>query len=400
MKKKFKFVPLIILICCLVGCNHKNNERDREYSDCLFMENNVIDLGNYLVAYAVSGKNTHWAKEENNYIVIQNLITGDNIYIPNDFGKIFDINVTDDSGIKIIYSNRNTIEEISIPIHFADIDDNMWEVDAESEKIILNVRAEYNLLPEVIWSETIENEEKYDMTFERTSLLYSNVDPEISGERADYRLTVRDKNGNMIWEQKIINYPVLYEEVHWIKDISGDGYPDIILCTDYISQPSANTRLNFWVWNAKNRIYEMKSLPDAYVMMPIWNESLSTLMYFQEGFNPYVIDMKMFTLAEEEWELYAEIRTCSEQETMPVFENEYQREVYYKELDYIQKEIFYENGEAVAESDTEGGPWWDENSIWYRDSKENEHFYPEGKWKREDVTLNTGEVISKYVQVN
>ena len=400
MKKKFKFVPLIILICCLVGCNHKNNERDREYSDCLFMENNVIDLGNYLVAYAVSGKNTHWAKEENNYIVIQNLITGDNIYIPNDFGKIFDINVTDDSGIKIIYSNRNTIEEISIPIHFADIDDNMWEVDAESEKIILNVRAEYNLLPEVIWSETIENEEKYDMTFERTSLLYSNVYPEISGERADYRLTVRDKNGNMIWEQKIINYPVLYEEVHWIKDISGDGYPDIILCTDYISQPSANTRLNFWVWNAKNRIYEMKSLPDAYVMMPIWNESLSTLMYFQEGFNPYVIDMKMFTLAEEEWELYAEIRTCSEQETMPVFENEYQREVYYKELDYIQKEIFYENGEAVAESDTEGGPWWDENSIWYRDSKENEHFYPEGKWKREDVTLNTGEVISKYVQVN
>ncbi|MDE7445125.1 MAG: hypothetical protein K2N15_05385 [Lachnospiraceae bacterium] len=364
------------------------------------MENNVIDLGNYLVAYAVSGKNTHWAKEENNYIVIQNLITGDNIYIPNDFGKIFDINVTDDSGIKIIYSNRNTIEEISIPIHFADIDDNMWEVDAESEKIILNVRAEYNLLPEVIWSETIENEEKYDMTFERTSLLYSNVYPEISGERADYRLTVRDKNGNMIWEQKIINYPVLYEEVHWIKDISGDGYPDIILCTDYISQPSANTRLNFWVWNAKNRIYEMKSLPDAYVMMPIWNESLSTLMYFQEGFNPYVIDMKMFTLAEEEWELYAEIRTCSEQETMPVFENEYQREVYYKELDYIQKEIFYENGEAVAESDTEGGPWWDENSIWYRDSKENEHFYPEGKWKREDVTLNTGEVISKYVQVN
>lgn len=400
MKKKFKFFPLIILICCLVGCNHKNNERDREYSDCLFMENNVIDLGNYLVAYAVSGKNTHWAKEENNYIVIQNLITGDNIYIPNDFGKIFDINVTDDSGIKIIYSNRNTIEEISIPIHFADIDDNMWEVDAESEKIILNVRAEYNLLPEVIWSETIENEEKYDMTFERTSLLYSNVYPEISGERADYRLTVRDKNGNMIWEQKIINYPVLYEEVHWIKDISGDGYPDIILCTDYISQPSANTRLNFWVWNAKNRIYEMKSLPDAYVMMPIWNESLSTLMYFQEGFNPYVIDMKMFTLAEEEWELYAEIRTCSEQETMPVFENEYQREVYYKELDYIQKEIFYENGEAVAESDTEGGPWWDENSIWYRDSKENEHFYPEGKWKREDVTLNTGEVISKYVQVN
>ncbi len=400
MKKNFKFFPLIILICCLVGCNHKNNERDREYSDCLFMENNVIDLGNYLVAYAVSGKNTHWAKEENNYIVIQNLITGDNIYIPNDFGKIFDINVTDDSGIKIIYSNRNTIEEISIPIHFADIDDNMWEVDAESEKIILNVRAEYNLLPEVIWSETIENEEKYDMTFERTSLLYSNVYPEISGERADYRLTVRDKNGNMIWEQKIINYPVLYEEVHWIKDISGDGYPDIILCTDYISQPSANTRLNFWVWNAKNRIYEMKSLPDAYVMMPIWNESLSTLMYFQEGFNPYVIDMKMFTLAEEEWELYAEIRTCSEQETMPVFENEYQREVYYKELDYIQKEIFYENGEAVAESDTEGGPWWDENSIWYRDSKENEHFYPEGKWKREDVTLNTGEVISKYVQVN
>ena len=400
MKKKIKFFPLIILICCLVGCNHKNNERDREYSDCLFMENNVIDLGNYLVAYAVSGKNTHWAKEENNYIVIQNLITGDNIYIPNDFGKIFDINVTDDSGIKIIYSNRNTIEEISIPIHFADIDDNMWEVDAESEKIILNVRAEYNLLPEVIWSETIENEEKYDMTFERTSLLYSNVYPEISGERADYRLTVRDKNGNMIWEQKIINYPVLYEEVHWIKDISGDGYPDIILCTDYISQPSANTRLNFWVWNAKNRIYEMKSLPDAYVMMPIWNESLSTLMYFQEGFNPYVIDMKMFTLAEEEWELYAEIRTCSEQETMPVFENEYQREVYYKELDYIQKEIFYENGEAVAESDTEGGPWWDENSIWYRDSKENEHFYPEGKWKREDVTLNTGEVISKYVQVN
>ena len=400
MKKKFKFFPLIILICCLVGCNHKNNERDREYSDCLFMENNVIDLGNYLVAYAVSGKNTHWAKEENNYIVIQNLITGDNIYIPNDFGKIFDINVTDDSGIKIIYSNRNTIEEISIPIHFADIDDNMWEVDAESEKIILNVRAEYNLLPEVKLSETIENEEKYDMTFERTSLLYSNVYPEISGERADYRLTVRDKNGNMIWEQKIINYPVLYEEVHWIKDISGDGYPDIILCTDYISQPSANTRLNFWVWNAKNRIYEMKSLPDAYVMMPIWNESLSTLMYFQEGFNPYVIDMKMFTLAEEEWELYAEIRTCSEQETMPVFENEYQREVYYKELDYIQKEIFYENGEAVAESDTEGGPWWDENSIWYRDSKENEHFYPEGKWKREDVTLNTGEVISKYVQVN
>ena len=400
MKKKIKFFPLIILICCLVGCNHKNNERDREYSDCLFMENNVIDLGNYLVAYAVSGKNTHWAKEENNYIVIQNLITGDNIYIPNDFGKIFDINVTDDSGIKIIYSNRNTIEEISIPIHFADIDDNMWEVDAESEKIILNVRADYNLLPKVIWSETIENEEKYDMTFERTSLLYSNVYPEISGERADYRLTVRDKNGNMIWEQKIINYPVLYEEVHWIKDISGDGYPDIILCTDYISQPSANTRLNFWVWNAKNRIYEMKSLPDAYVMMPIWNESLSTLMYFQEGFNPYVIDMKMFTLAEEEWELYAEIRTCSEQETMPVFENEYQREVYYKELDYIQKEIFYENGEAVAESDTEGGPWWDENSIWYRDSKENEHFYPEGKWKREDVTLNTGEVISKYVQVN
>ena len=399
MKKELIiFFGAIVIICCLAGCRDTKYEDEKKDYCSFFSENDVICLGNYLVAYLVDGENILETKKEDNYLIIQDLINGDKLYIPNKFEKILDISI-DDAGINIKYSSDSTCEEVSVPIYFSDVEANAWEVNSVNEKIILDIQTENFLSPGVIWSEFVENEGKYIITFERTSIPYSHIYSEIYGMMADYKLTVKNENDNTIWERRVTNYPIQYEEVYWIKDISKDGYPDIIFCTDYIGQPTPNTRLDFWIWNSKKEEFELMNLPVKYMLMPIWNERLSTLMFFEEGFNHYVDDMKMYSFDEEEWKLYSEVITDTQSDEKCVFKNGFEEEKYYKELDYFWREVFYKDEQIIAENLLENAPWWDENSIWYRDNDENEPLYPERMWKREHIGLAKGKDICKYIMV-
>ena len=108
MKKELIiFFGAIVIICCLAGCRDTKYEDEKKDYCSFFSENDVICLGNYLVAYLVDGENILETKKEDNYLIIQDLINGDKLYIPNKFEKILDISI-DDVGINIKYSSDST----------------------------------------------------------------------------------------------------------------------------------------------------------------------------------------------------------------------------------------------------------------------------------------------------
>lgn len=241
---------------------------------------------------------------------------------------------------------------------------------------------EINDNSEIIWTETIlTGEKKYEITFKRIGSPYEGAESFSLGLLSDYQLLVQNEDGTVLQELAMTDYPIRYEDVHWIKDISQNGFPDIIFCTDFISMPYCDTRLRFFIWNEQNQMYDCQNLPDEYVRHPIWNEELGTVMFWKEGSNKWIENMKMYLYDTNHWELYGEI-LLENNDDIPDFTNTFQEEMYYTELKYTIKEIFYQDGEVIQETVLEESPWWNPDSIWYLDNEKNELFYPEKDWEK------------------
>ncbi len=217
------------------------------------------------------------------------------------------------------------------------------------------------------------------------------------GLLSDYQIMVRSEDGEVLQKLAITDYPIRYENVYWIRDISQDGFPDIILCTDFIDMPHCDTRLLFLIWAEEKKMYEYRNLPKEYIRNPIWNEELGTIMFGEEGSNAWIENMKMYRYNIEDWELYGEI-ILENNEDIPNFTDAFQEEIYYKELTYTVKEIFYEDGEAIQVNFLSENPWRNSDSIWYRDNKKNELLYPQEGWGTETLLLDNGETVWKYVR--
>ena len=424
MKKVlYRYLLLFILgTACLAGCaSRKGDEEEKESG----MENetvsedkanmydflvsgDTIDLGNHIAAYLMAGEKIDMQYEGTEYLVVRDLEKETSLCVPNSFGELLDVS-TCDTGIRVKYTDNGTETETVLPVRFPDRDGECLEMNPIKEKAMYGTDFRKPELPVKVWDEILEGGgEKRRVSFYRTSPPYKDLNNDFMGRCADYLLTVEDGEGNTVWKRAITNYQVFLEEVHWMVDVSGDGYTDIIFCTDYISQPLPNVQLRFLLWDGEQGKYVLRNPINGYGFVygfvngdvygygygPLWNEEMSGFVFYEKGFNNWVYDTKMYTCTGGEWRLAAEIITDSENRDKPYFEDRFQEETYYKELDYFEREIIY-RGDETMEIVHDGA--WDGRKDYY-DREKYLKLYPEEEWELVEMVLDTGGTVNKYVR--
>lgn len=327
----------------------------------IFSDGNIVYLGGYMTAYLMDASmNVHllWGYE-GEWIVINDAEEEREIYLRNEFSKILDIRIEDFSAIHIKYENSEEegVQELAVPLCFSWKKENVLELYPHVEQVVTEPPTAALALPETVWEESITYEgTSYLAAFERISPAYYGS--ELYGNHADYQLVVRDENGNTIANQVITGYPIMMEEVYWLKDISGDGFSDVILCSSCEQEKYSgyNTVLRFFIWNKEKLMYEYKPLAD-YMYGPFWNEELSSIIFSCQYDDA---SMKMYTFKDGEWQLSDKL----------------------VEGDWTGKE-----------------PWHDENSVWCRRNVQNEELMPRSEgWDSEDKELEGGERAWKFVR--
>ena len=375
----------------------ENKEIKTENRENILTDKNVIDLGNHIVAYRISSDmfDTDYDGE---YIAIYDLTSNEILYLPDIYEEVYEMAIEENESIFISYKGmeNDSIRDIRIPVQFPSQMNMGYKVYTKEKKILIeaqkNIETDIVVFPKLIWKESAVWEGRtYEITFERTSPAYQSLFWESGGLFADYCLTVKDEEDNIVSEQSIINYPIKYEEVYWFTDFSGDGFPDIAFCTNYENSRETYVHLEFMIWNAETEEYEAKSLPVRSIGMTAWNETISSVILFYKG-NEYA-RLGMYSFRDGDWELAGEL--------IPVYDEENVDE----DGDLLcigWKEIFYENGEAVEENsiikeEKTYTPWFDDESIWGRDNKENKKLYPSGEWKTIEVMIGE-DTINKHVR--
>ena len=367
-----------------------NEEAARENLVEILSEDNVYDLGGHVVAYLVNDKVQGY---ENNWLVIDDLEKGKRIYLPNSFPKILDIEIRDFINIYIKYedSQNGYIQEEIIPV-VVNQDDDILEIYPSEEKVMIESPLPSLVLPKTVWEETISyGNNIYKVAFERIGLAY-DIGSIIYGSFADYRLIVKDEEGNIISSQVFAGYPITHEEVYWLKDISGDGFPDVIMCTFYMEGPDRFTDLYFLIWNTEKLTYELKTLPwNKSMSIPVWNEELSAIIFAYINDD---INMKMYTYEDEEWRLYGELIKEYETET-----EDNDIEISFSEFFYADDQVRKNNIKIV--SPDQDMPWNDEDSVWCKYNNQNYLLFPgSGDWNTIHEELSNGITVWKYVRMN
>lgn len=95
--------------------------------------------------------------------------------------------------------------------------------------------------------------------------------------------------------------------------------------------------------------------------------------------NDWVRDREMYRFVDGEWQLYARLIPSSDEEP-PDGMNGYEKEIYYKELDYYYIERRYEAGKVIGETIFEEAPYQDEQSMWNKEREGNVVLVPGGDY--------------------
>lgn len=240
----------------------------------------------------------------------------------------------------------------------------------------------------VVWEETISSEgETYRVSFERISAVY-DAESELYPYCADYQLVVRDSDGKDISKQTIANFPVWYEEAHWMVDVSGDGFSDVVLCSFY-ERFTHDTELCFYIWNMDKSEYEEQSLP-WHLWRPVWNEKLSCITFIDKSYDD--IRMKMVSFENGEWILRGELLPGEIIEETEETVQIQRKEIFYTEEGNIENII-------IVNTPEQNMPWNDVNSIWCDDNNQNEYLNLGSlDWDIVDVELEAGKSSPKYVR--
>ena len=378
-------------------------ENGTENRENILTDRNVIDLGNHIIAYFTSS-DIYGYSLKGEYLAIHDLVGNKVLYLPDVYEEVYDMAIEENEGIFISYSGaeENSIQEVHIPVQFPIQTNTVYEINPINPmgmKMLTelkgDIRACVEKLPKLIWKEnTVWEGRTYEITFERTSPVYLNPQSASGRTYADYCLTVKDEEDNIVSEQILVNYAVAYEEVYWFTDFSGDGFPDIAFCTNYEDSRETYVHLEFMIWNAETEEYEAKPLPVRSIGKTTWNETQSSVILFHKG-DEYV-DLGMYSFRDGDWELVGEL--------IPVYDEENVDE----DGDLLcigWKEIFYENGEAVEENsiireEKDTSPWFDEESIWSWYNRENSTLYPghpSTEWGIIEVMIGE-DTIQKYVR--
>lgn len=358
-------------------------ERHQEDAGGIFADSAVVDLGNHNVAYLTTSDGLERDYGYEDWIVFQKLDQGSGawddktLYIPAE-GTITAI-AADDFNIQITAKAGQEICDIQIPICFMSETDCV-ELLPYDKLAVLSAQPEASSLPETVWTEEIGMDEKYEVSFERISVPYTPVSTLMGGKHADYRLTVRDADGNALQELILKNFFILYEDIYWKIDVDGNGFLDFVFCTYFFcGQENSNTTLEFLIWNNDKKMYEEKPFPKTDLEWPTWNTQERKLMFTTEELGNYwVRGQEMYCFDDGDWQLYARLIPSSDEEP-PRGMNGYEKESYYKELDYYYIERRYKAGKVIGETILEEAPYWDEESMWNDERKGNQELFPEGK---------------------
>ena len=298
---------------------------------------------------------------------------------------------------------ESTIQDVNAEFHVAKEDDKNenqrsieWSVELSeilSEEMRNVLDNEKNCLSsdkvsKVVWEESISsNGETYKVSFERISDLY-DAKSESYRYCADYQLIVRDSDGKDISKQIIANFPVWYEEAHWMVDVSGDGFSDVVLCPFY-ERYTCSTDLHFYIWNMDKSEYEEQPLP-WHLWRPVWNEKLSCVIFIDESYDD--IRMKMISFESGEWVLRGELLPG---EAIEKTEEKVQiqcKEIFYTEEGNIENII-------IVNIPEQNMPWNDVNSVWCDDNSQNEYLNLGSlDWDIIDVEFEEGKSGPQYIR--
>lgn len=369
----------------------------------ILTEDNILNLGNHIIAYRTSSAETLSAGEmnsstEGNYVVVYDLDReGDNAFLlPDIYGQIYDMKMEGTDSLYISYGDSYKVNmySVHIPMIFPTQEDYVIN-GSDYGKILVEAREDIaeniSKLPVSVWEEAVTWDGKdYSIMFERTSLAYT-MEPAQKGRLyADYYLTVKDGSGDIIFRQTIIGYPMAYEKVYWLTDFSGDGFPDIAFCTYNYLEKFDRTEIDFMIWNTENEVYEPKPLPRTRISMPRWNNARSSIICNNEE---AAGTADMFSFYNGDWVLTGQLRFAYEEDEKG---DHVQR--YYKEVFYIDGEIAEENVIIPA---TDCVDIWhdilsDEENCWSFNNAENMALYPNMQgWETINVTVGE-KSIEKY----
>lgn len=366
-------------------------ESHQEDAGGIFADAAVVDLGNHNVAYLTTSDELERDYGYKDWIVFQKLDQGSGnwddktLYIPAE-GTITAIAV-DDFNIQITAKAGQKIRDIQIPICFM-LETDYVEFRPLDKMGVLSAQPEVSSLPETVWTEEIGMDEKYEVSFERISVPYKSVPSDLGEKYADYRLTVRDVEGKAVQELILKNLRIIYEDIYWKIDVDGNGFLDFVFCTYHFQgQENSNTTLGFLVWNNDKKMYEEKPFPKTDLQRPAWNTQERKLMFKTEELGNYwVRGREMYGFVDGDWQLYARLIPSSDEEP-PGGMNGYEKEIYYKELDYYYIERRYEAGKVIGETVLDEAPYRDEQSMWNKEREGNQELFPRGvyPWGTDEI---------------
>lgn len=353
-------------------------------------------LGTRIAAYRVQWEDVKVDRQfkDGDYIAIEDLDSGVLFYVPDEYDELVDIQVTE-AGICIRDRDftEGTLREHRIPGCFLFSKEYVLNVCGESgynRYLIMEGTERVEALPQQVWQERfMYGTESLEVTFERVSPLYSEGFSESAhGLMADYCLTVRNEEGEVVSAQKIASYPVAFEQVHWLIDFSEDGFPDLAFCTSLVEGTYYHSaRTHFLIWNAKTQAYEEKPLPEnehaenRFSGFVYWVPTLSAV-WTDIASDEYGNEIDgMFSYKDSEWQLIGRQEPIySETET---FEDP-RRDVEYPAVE-AYREQYYQNGEPVAETRREQA--WDGSQG---------RLYPRGdEWTWGEAEIG-GRTIGRY----
>ncbi len=396
---KFLFILIVSTQCW--GCGMKKEgmtiTKEKEAAEILdddtVLDFTVLDLGNHKVAYIVKDRFLDDVSGYELHIAIEDLELKKELYIPYDSYLIRKLEIVDDSFIEIECLNDGEPETKRWKIPHGFFEDRASYFDYDSLLLTSKEVDEMVVNEKVLEKEIRVNGNRHTLIWERVSHSYCNYNSIYEEKLADYRLTLINKKGEAVCCQIVSGYPVKYEEVCWIQDVSGDGNEEIIFCTYWENYEL--TELIFLEWSDEKKEFNISSL-NKILRRPQWNVKQQALMFWIDSPYQYMDDMKMYKMQGGEWEIYAELLTEISEVIPRRLDEEIYEEIFYKELDTHKREVFYQDGKIIQNEIVETS-WFDETSIWYRDNPDNLKLFPITGWEYIPVVLSTGEKVHKYV---
>ena len=388
----------------------------------IFTDGNIVDLGNHIIAYCVpnnesiSSQYGSFANDftGHNYVAIHDIDQNEIFYLPDIYEHITKLKMESAGELVIKYADGKSgqMEEVHIPVIFSKwLAPNAVDVmsfDNRCGKLIISSQNELQSdkvgLPETVWTErALLGEQMYDISFERISPVY-DIGLITGGLYADYRLTVKDAKDDVVAEKVLVNYPVVYEEVHWLMDVSGDGSADIVFAfSDDWGMDALNGRTSLLtlIWKQDTRTYEATMFPWLWQEQdgasgewkcPLWNQELSSLISFtgKDRYGRLIMDMYCFLNGE--WRRVRRLQACYDGNESPASESP-------SYLGYYER-IYSEAGDIVEETPIDcetGAVWFDEGSCWSRYNENNLQLFPDDGWELRSSDMD-GVKIDKIIK--